>query len=380
MNLSSEEAISTMALTMIPGIGPSKAKSLIAFCGSAEQVFRERRNALLKIPDIGPVTADIIRRNKLTDRAKQEFAFADRFGIEILVYHQPEYPFRLRNCDDSPVFLFLKGKGNLNFPRIISIVGTRSATHYGKQMVMELLSGLKDFQPVIVSGLAYGIDICAHRYALQHSLPTFACLAHGLDRVYPALHTTVAREMIEQGGLVTEFISGTQPDRELFPSRNRIIAGLSDCTVVVETDLTGGSIITAHIAHSYGREVFAFPGRSGDRHSAGCNQLIRKNIAAILSGPEELIEYMGWSRDPTAPLPASPGVTPDLFGGLDDHEREILRLLKERGRVALDSISYYTGFSLGTCSSLLLELEFKGLVRALPGKMYESIQRLTYVL
>lgn len=377
MEARSEEAVYMMALTMVPGIGPSKAKNLIAFCGSAKSVFNERKSALLKIPDIGPRTVDALRKNKFLDAAKKEFEFTTKYGIQVLLYNELGYPVRLRNCDDSPVFLFFKGNTDLNTSRVISVVGTRSATAYGKQIVMELLGGLKDIQPLVVSGLAYGIDIAAHRYALQYKLPTIACLAHGLDRVYPPLHTSVAREMLEQGGLLTEFPSGTNPDREMFPSRNRIIAGMSDCTIVVETDLTGGSIITAHMAHGYGREVFAFPGRSGDQHSAGCNQLIRKNIAAILTSPAELKEYMNWQGEDVKMQPSSLVQQQLLFEDLDDHQREILQILRSNGRTALDAVAIKTGFGLGACSSLLLELEFRGLVRALPGKVYEWTNRLT---
>lgn len=377
METNSEEAIFMMALTMVPGIGPSKTKNLVAFCGSARSVFNEKKSALLKIPDIGPRTVDALKKNKFVDEAKKEYAFAQKFNIQVLLYNESAYPVRLRNCDDSPVFLYFKGNTNLNSPRIVSVVGTRSATAYGKQMVMELLSGLKAVKPVVVSGLAYGIDIAAHRYALQYELPTIACLAHGLDRVYPPLHTTVAREMVEKGGLLTEFPSGTNPDREMFPSRNRIIAGMSDCTIVVETDLSGGSIITAHMAHGYGREVFAYPGRSGDQHSAGCNKLIQKNIAAILTSPSELLDYMNWKTETSASSPTPLIQQQLLFEDLDEHQTTIMQLLRGTGRMALDVISYRTGFSLGTCSSLLLELEFRGLVRALPGKVFESAIRLT---
>lgn len=377
MEANSEEAIYMMALTMVPGIGPSKTKNLVAFCGSAKNVFHEKKTALLKIPDIGPRTVDALKKNTFIDVAEKEYAFAQKFNIQVLLYNEPTYPVRLRNCDDSPVFLFFRGNADLNSPRIISVVGTRSATAYGKQMVMDLLSGLKGIRPIVVSGLAYGVDIAAHRYALQYDLPTIACLAHGLDRVYPPLHTTVAREMVEKGGLLTEFPSGTNPDREMFPSRNRIIAGLSDCTIVVETDLSGGSIITAHMAHGYGREVFAYPGRSGDQHSAGCNKLIQKNIAAILTSSEDLLDYMNWKLEGGGTFTAPVVQQQLLFEDLDDHQASIIRLLRSSGRTALDTIASHTGFSLGACSSLLLELEFRGLVRALPGKVFESTARLT---
>lgn len=366
------EILHTLALTYVEGVGPSKAKNLIAFCGSAEAIFKEKRAALLKIPDIGPVTASSLRSDFSLDRAKSELEFARRYDVKIILYHSSEYPERLKQCDDSPILLFSKGNFDLNPKFALSVVGTRSATSYGKQMCQELLNGLTHLNPLVVSGLAYGIDICAHRAALQLKMPTVACLAHGLDRIYPPLHTTAAKEMLYNGGLLTEFPSGTNPDRELFPTRNRIIAGLSDCTVVVETDKSGGSIITANIANSYGREVFAFPGRASDQHSSGCNNLIRRNLAAILNGPEDLIEYMNWSLETK-----NSDSQLALFSDLSGDELALVELLRARGRLPMDRISNELNMGLSATSSLLLELEFKGVVRSLPGKIFEIVSSLT---
>jgi len=367
-----EEAIFTMALTLIPGIGPSKAKNLIAYCGGAQAIFREKKTALLKIPDIGPHTVQAIKSNDFSDQAKKEFDFAQRFGIDVLLYTSSLYPQRLKGCDDSPVYLFKKGCVDLNPKYSISVVGTRAATSYGKQMVQELLEGLQELDPLVVSGLAYGIDIAAHRNALKLSLPTVACLAHGLDRIYPPLHTSVAKEMLTRGGLITEFPSGTNPDRELFPARNRIIAGLGDCTIVVETDMSGGSIITAHIANSYGREVFAYPGRTLDKHSSGCNNLIRKNIAAIITSPADLMEYMNWGENQNL-AKKQRGVQQQLFIALSGQELRLAQMLESRGRLSIDVLCFESGHNLSFTNQLLLEMEFKGAVRSLPGKMYEII-------
>jgi DNA processing protein len=367
-----EEAIFTMALTLIPGIGPSKAKNLIAYCGGAQAIFREKKSALLKIPDIGPHTVQAIKSNDFSDQAKKEFDFAQRFGIDVLLYTSTLYPQRLKSCDDSPVYLFKKGSVDLNPKHSISVVGTRAATSYGKQMVQELLEGLQELEPLVVSGLAYGVDIAAHRNALKLSLPTVACLAHGLDRIYPPLHTSVAKEMLNNGGLLTEFPSGTNPDRELFPARNRIIAGLGDCTIVVETDMSGGSIITAHIANSYGREVFAYPGRTLDKHSSGCNNLIRKNIAAIITSPADLMEYMNWGENQNLSKKQR-GVQQQLFITLSAEELKLAHMLEKRGRLSIDVLCFESGHNLSFTNQLLLEMEFKGAVRSLPGKMYEII-------
>jgi DNA processing protein len=368
------ETHAALALTFIPGIGPNKAKNLIAFCGSAESIFREKKSALLKIPDIGPHTAKALQHTApYFQRADQEMEFIKRFNIGVHFYYEEHYPQRLRQCDDSPVILFSKGNANLNAERCVSVVGTRSATSYGKQLVLELLKSLLPFQPLVVSGLAYGVDIHAHRACLQLGLPTVACLAHGLDRIYPATHHETAKEMLEFGGLLTEFPSMTNPDRELFPSRNRIIAGISECTIVVETDSKGGSIITANLANSYGRDVFAYPGRVFDKHSKGCNDLIRSNTAAILTDPEEIVDCLGWSpekrKTPTQMV---------LFSEFSTEEQLVVGVLREKRRLPMDKISHLTALPLPRVSTLLLELEFRGVVKSLPGMMYDLLDSLTF--
>jgi len=368
------EIHAALALTFIPGIGPNKAKNLIAFCGSAESIFREKKRTLLKIPDIGPHTAKALQNTEsYFHRADLEMAFIKRFNIDVHFYYQDHYPQRLKQCDDSPVILFSKGGADLNAPRCVSVVGTRSATSYGKQLVLELLKALQPFQPLVVSGLAYGVDIHAHRACLQLDLPTVACLAHGLDRIYPPSHHETAKEMLEFGGLLTEFPSMTNPDRELFPTRNRIIAGISECTVVIETDSKGGSIITANLANSYGRDVFAYPGRVFDKHSKGCNDLIRSNTAAILTHPDEIVDCLGWS-----PEKKKTTTQMVLFSEFSTEEQLVVGVLREKRRLPLDKISHLTSLPLPRVSTLLLELEFKGIVKSLPGMMYDLIDSLTF--
>lgn len=375
MDIHDDEMRYAIALTMVEGIGPSRAKNLIAFCGSARAVFEEKKSNLLRIPDIGLHSIRALKKSNTMHRAEAECVFMEKYQVKPLLYHEAAYPDRLKLCNDSPVVLYTKGVADLNSQFTLSVVGTRSATSYGKSMCLELVRDLAKLRPLVISGLAYGIDICAHRAALQYEVHTVACLAHGLDRIYPPIHTTVAREIVGCGSLVTEFPSGTNPDRECFPSRNRIIAGMADCTVVVETDRSGGSIITAHLASGYGREVFAFPGRSTDRHSSGCNALIKQNLAAIVTGAEDLMEYMNWSID--APVKEKQLV---LFEPLTDEEKHLCKVLQGAGRVHLDRIATQSGMSLGQCSAMLLELEFKGAVKSLPGKVYEIHPSLTMVV
>jgi len=356
-----------IALTQITGIGPIKAKTLLAYCGSAEAVFKEKQSALLRIPDIGETTAASINSIK-TDallRAEKELLFIEKSATKPLLYTDKEYPERLKLCEDSPVVLYTRGHINLNEQRVISIVGTRNATTYGKSFCENLLSGISHLRPLVVSGLAYGIDICAHRHAVNLGLQTIGVMAHGLDVVYPSLHLSVAREMENNGGLISEFVSQTKMAPELFPMRNRIVAGMADCTIVIESDVRGGSLITAYQASGYGREVFALPGRHNDKLSAGCNELIRKNIAAILTSPEDLINYMNWDKE-TAPKPKQLS----LYHNNNEDESAIIKILQEKGKLHVDHLSEYSGLSHGKLSGILLNLEFGGIVKSLPGKMF----------
>lgn len=360
----SGELFYLIALSLVPGVGPVRAKNLIAHCGSAENVFREKKSKLIRIPEIGPALANAINEADILHLAERELKFIVHNNVNALTYTHPDYPFRLKQCQDAPLVLFTRGEMQLNNPFAIAIVGTRKATDYGKKNCLDIIEALAPLKPLVVSGLAYGIDIAAHRIAVQHQLPTVACLAHGLDRVYPAQHKATAQQMLHNGGLVTEFISGTIPERDMFPSRNRIIAGLSDCVIVVETDIRGGSIITAHFASGYNRDVFAIPGRINDIHSAGCNDLIKKNIAAILCNPHDILQYMQWAETESTPPPR------DLFSDLNETESVICSALKQHRSLDIDSIALLTNIDIPTLNTTLLELEFKGQILALPGKMF----------
>jgi DNA processing protein len=362
-----EELLYQLALSMLPRIGPVRAKALMSYCGSASAIFREKKKDLLKIPDIGPVIAGSIKLDKVLKEAESELRFIEKNDIVALFYTDRRYPERLKLCEDGPVMLFLDGLADLNPRYSISVVGTRRATAYGKQICAELLSGLREYQPLIVSGLAYGIDIEAHRISVDLSLPTVACLAHGLDRIYPSEHAAIAQKMKDKGGLLTEFLPKTKPDRELFPMRNRIVAGMSDCTVVVESDNKGGSILTAHLASSYNRDVFAFPGRIYDKYSSGCNHLIKKNIAAIINSPEELISNMGWD----IVQPKARQLSFDL--DITDDERKVISILHDHQKMVLDELAVKSEIPLSKLSSLLIQLEFRNKIKSLPGKVFEVI-------
>jgi DNA processing protein len=361
------EKIYQIALTLVPKVGDVAAKKLIAYCGGAEPVFKESKKALLLIPGIGPAIANSIVSQDLLSAAEFELKFMEQNDIKPIYFMEDDYSFRLRQCGDAPIMLYTKGSINLNAKRIISIVGTRRATDYGKQMTDKIIEGLSDLNDiVVVSGLAYGIDIAAHKACLKYNVPTMGVLAHGLDRVYPQLHTQVAREMQDQGGLLSDFMSGTKPDRENFPKRNRIIAGLSDATLVVEARKKGGALITADIANSYSRDVFAVPGRVGDENSEGCNQLIRRNQAALIQSSNDICYLMGWDKESEK----NPSLQVSLFVDLNKEEQEILCILSSKENLSLDLIGFQAKLSIPKIMQILLQLELKGLVRALPGNQY----------
>ncbi len=361
-----------IAISLIPGIGCINAKSLIAYCGSAEKVFSEKEKLLLQIPGIGTVLAKNILRSEVLRRAEKELEFIDKNGLTALFYLDKEYPERLRACTDAPVVLFVKGKPDLNMAKVISVVGTRQATEYGKLCVDKFIAALAErgYPVLVVSGLAYGIDIHAHRAALKFGLPTVGVLAHGLETVYPGLHLATARDMIEhQGGLVSDFLSYSAIDPKNFIRRNRIIAGLADATIVVESATKGGALITAEIANSYNRDVFAFPGRIGESYSEGCHFLIKSNRAALIEGVEDLEYVMNWQPGKGQP----DAVQPRLFVDLTADQQLIVDLLRQEGDTAIDLICIKTSLPMSKVSPVLLELEFAGIVKGLPGKIFRLI-------
>ena len=364
-----DDLLYKVALEMIPMVGSITAKKLLAYCGNAEAVFRETKVNLLKIPNIGEGIANSILNKNVLKKAENELVFMQKNNIEALFYADDNYPHCLFQCEDSPIILFKKGDVDLNAYRTISIVGTRNCTSYGTEFCEKLIATIaeQEYNTVIVSGLAYGIDVCAHKAALKYGIPTVAVVGTGLDMVYPAAHKSIANQIIEQkGAMLSDFPTQTVIDPKNFIRRNRIIAGLSEVTIVVESAEKGGAMVTADIAASYNRDVLAFPGRVGDKFSAGCNKLIKNNIAAMIESIDDLVAAMGWDspseRLTTKQLP--------LFDMLNPEEMSIVNVLKENEIEIIDVIARKTGLPMAKLSALLLNLEFSGYVKALPGKAY----------
>lgn len=364
---SDKELFYKIALSLVPGIGTSLTRKLIAGLGRAEYIFNEPCKSLKKIAGIGEVNAKRIKSKDVFVRAEKEMEFIRKFNIKVLFFTDESYPRRLRSCIDAPVILFCKGNVDLNFPKVLCIVGTRNATNYGKEICVRFLKDIsgRNYNIITVSGLAYGIDIHVHKMSLKFDIPTVGVLGHGLDRLYPSLHADIARKMLKSGGLITEFPSNTKIDPSNFIRRNRIIAGLSDATIVVESAEKGGALITADIASSYNRDVFAFPGRVNDSYSKGCNRLIRYNEASLIQGLEDLEYYMGWeSTDNNKPLQT------EIFVDLLPEERQVVGLLKKSEKLYIDQISAELKLSPGKVSALLLGMECKNVISAFPGNIY----------
>jgi DNA processing protein len=357
-----------LALWAVPGIGSITSRKLIAYAGGIKEVFSLKKRELLKIPGIGTQMAEILKNTDYFRMADEELEFAQKYNIQISSIFEDEYPARLKQCEDAPLLIFTKGKPIETQKKYVAIVGTRSATSYGKDFCNQLIESLKDrgHEAIIVSGLAYGVDITAHKAALKFGLGTIGVLAHGLDTIYPAQHRKTAAEMLQTGGLITEFMHGTFPDKNNFVRRNRIIAGLSDAVIVVESDVKGGALITAELAISYNRDVFALPGRTGDKYSSGCNNLIKSNKAALIDSIKDLEYQMGWQTN-HAP------VQKELFIPLSEEEKTVMNLFSDRSPLSIDEICRLSPFPMAKVSAMLLNLEFSGAVKCLPGKMFYKV-------
>jgi len=358
-----------LALQSAEGIGDIIAKKLISRCGSAQAVFEEKHYILRKINGIGSLVIKGLKNSSLLISAEKEIEFINKNNINVTTYLDEDYPEKLKHCIDGPILLFQKGNINLKEKKIISIVGTRIITNYGKSFLKEFIQELKKYDPVIISGLAYGIDIFTHQLAMENSLQTIAVLAHGLDNVYPKVHQKDAAKMLENGGLISEFWSNTNPDRENFVKRNRIVAGLSEATIVVESAAKGGSLITADIANSYNRDVFAVPGRTSDTYSKGCNQLIKSNKAAMITSVRDLEYILNWKVEDLK----AKNIQKQLFIELDENEKNIYNYLLNEGKQNLDVIALNCKFPIQKTVSVLLNLELKGVAKPLPGKMFEAV-------
>lgn len=359
-----------IALTNIPNIGCVRAKLLVQyFDGDIEQIFKAKIKDLAAIENIGEVAAKSIKYFDHFKRVEQELEFIEKFKIETLFIGDHNYPKRLLNAYDSPTMLYYKGNADLNASKIVAIVGTRSNTDYGKKVTENLIEDIAGQNVLILSGLAFGIDAIAHKAAIKNKLSTVGVLAHGLDKIYPAEHTKFAKQMVaENGGLLTEFMSETKPDRHNFPTRNRIVAALADATIVVETDIKGGSMITAELANGYNKDVFAFPGKSTDAKSIGCNYLIKTNKANLITTATDLLHIMGWEQ-----IKGKAKKQRELFIELLPNERIIVDILKEVDKIHIDDIYSKVTLTSGEVASALLTLELQAVIQSLPGKMIKLL-------
>ena len=360
----SSDFLFEIALTCAKGIGPVKAKQLIKFCGNAEAVFNEKSNVLQRIRHIGPISSKSFRTD-LLKKAEKEILFVENNNIKVLYYQDPQYPIRLQSIEDAPVILYYKGTSAYQLDRCISIVGTRTPSKMGVENTKSLVKECKGLNASVISGLAYGIDTIAHQTCVENGIPTIGVLGHGLDRIYPNTNAGLAAQMIENGGLLTEFPSGTKPDRENFPSRNRIIAALSDALVVVESGISGGSMISAEFANNYNKDVFAFPGRVQDVKAKGTNLLIKSHKAALMESIKDICYVMRWDRAENTSARQL-----QLNLNLNSDERSIFKLLNKQEITHLEELIETCGFSLNLMATTLLTLELKGVAKALPGNRY----------
>jgi DNA processing protein len=364
-----DEKLYQVALSMVPGIGDITAKTLISYCGSAGDIFKKNKNQLSKIPGIGLLAAEKILSFKNFSQAESEINKSINHNIQILFYTDAKYPKKLKHAPDSPTLLFFKGNVDLNFSKIVSIVGTRKSTAYGRDFTEKIVEKLAAHKALIVSGLAYGIDIIAHKAALKNGLHSIGVMASGLDIVYPSVHRGIAAQMTGQGGLLSELTIGTKPEAHHFPARNRIIAGMSDVIIVIEAAVKGGALITAEIGNSYNRDVFALPGDVGKRFSEGCNNLIKSNKAHLLTGIKDIEYIMNWEPQSLSTVQEDRYYD---FSTLNPDEKTIVETLKtESDGMVLDELSWKSQIPLNKLASVLLNLEFNGIVKTIPGKKYK---------
>jgi len=357
-----------IALTKINGVGPVIARQLLNYFPDPEGIFRATKKELLTIPGIGNRLAEAVLDKQALHAAENEIRFIEKHRINAFFRNDAGYPKRLEECPDAPILLYYKGNADLNANRMVSIVGTRNATEYGKSICSALIRDLQPYGVTVISGLAYGIDSYAHRNALEYSVPTIGVLGHGLDRIYPSANRALAAHMLEEGGLITEFTSGTNPDKQNFPMRNRIIAGLSDVTIVVEAALKGGALITAEIANTYFRDVCAFPGNLDREFSSGCNYLIKTHRAHLITCADDLAYLMNWVAMKSPPQKALPVVV-----NLTSEEQQAYDLIQGAGQATVDELARHLQWPQSKLAITLLEMEIKGVVTALPGKVYRTL-------
>lgn len=363
------ELLNTLALMRVDGVGDIVAKKLINHQGSAEAVFAAKKSQILAIDGIGEMVYNNLKNTTVFKLAEAELKFIRDNKIKAVFYLEKEYSERLKHCVDGPVVLFTSGNIALEGRKTLSIVGTRQMTSYGADFCRKLIEDLAPLNPVIISGFAYGVDIHAHAIAMEQNLQTIGVVAHGLNQVYPKVHKKYVAKMEENGGFMTEFWSSSNPDKENFVKRNRIVAGLSEATIIIESADKGGSLITANIANDYNRDVFAVPGRITDKYSMGCNSLIRGQKANLLTDAADLIYMLNWQLEETKKKP----VQKQLFIELDSEEQKVYDYLQKNGKELMDIIALQCEMPIFRISSLLLNMELKGVIRPLPGKLFEAI-------
>lgn len=354
-----------VALSVVPKVGAIMAKYLIAYCGGVEEVFDSSAKQLAKIPQIGPAIIKNLKDESIWDRAEEQLDFIDTKGIRAYCYLDDDYPRRLKHFDTSPIVLYFNGGGELNHHRTVGIIGTRKPTDRGRLMCEKLVAGLARYDVQIISGLAHGIDSLAHKYAVDEAIPTIGVLGHGHDIIYPATNRSLAQKMLPTGGTLSQFCIKSRIDKEHFPMRNRIIAAMSDAVIVVESARKGGSMITAEFANQYNKDVFAMPGRTTDPWSEGCNKLIKQHKANLLESASDVGYIMRWEEADTQKT-----VQATLFVELDDLEQKVIDILREKPQTTIDELNYHLQLSTSALASCMINLEFKGAIKSLPGKKY----------
>jgi DNA processing protein len=374
--LDQQEILYSIALTRINYFKLTGLLQLYRKLGSATSVIEHRNDILDIIPDASPRLIDALKNiDEPLKRAEVELKYDSEHNIQALPLNDERYPQRLKNVDDAPIVLFYKGNANLNPQRVINIIGTRQCTVYGQDLIRKFVADLKGLCPntLIVSGLAYGVDVNAHRFALQNGFETVGVLAHGLDTLYPSAHRQTANEMIHQGGLLTEFLTMTNADKINFVRRNRIVAGMSDACILVESAAKGGGLITTEISQSYGRDVFAFPGRIGDHYSEGCNNLIRDNGAGLITSAKDFVNAMGWQDDAKLANAQKKGIQREMFPELNEDEKTIVRILQKNNDLQINILTVQANIPIHKLTALLFDLEMKGVVKELAGGMYHLL-------
>ena len=367
-----QEIICLLALLKIDGVGDIVAKKLLNHCANAEEIFKTKASTLSSIDGIGQVLIKNLKNKHVFDQAEAEYKYIQANNINTLFFKDDNYPNKLKHCIDGPVLLFTSGNINLNSQKIISIVGTREITSYGTEFCKKLIEDLAPLNPIIVSGFAYGVDIVAHKAAMEYNLQTIGVIAHGLNQVYPKIHKKYVAKMEENGGFMTEFWSTSNPEKENFVKRNRIVAGMTEATIVIESAEKGGSLITANLANDYNRDVFAVPGRTSDKFSQGCNNLIKTQRANLLTSAADIMYILNWEILSQAQNDKKV-IQKQLFITLENDEQKIYDYLLKSGKQVLDIIALECDFPVFKISSILLNMELKGVIRPLPGKLFEVI-------